>query len=70
MFYLGRRYYFKLFKDCLQQILLGPFFNTLKHMMAQIRSCINNDSNTFLQFIELLRSSVSKNYPRIDLVNW
>ena len=29
---LGRPYHFKLFKDCLPQILLGPFLNTLTHM--------------------------------------
>ena len=26
---LGRPYHFKFLKDCLQQILLGPFSNTL-----------------------------------------
>ena len=30
---LGRPYYFKFFKGCLPQILLGPFLNTLTHMI-------------------------------------
>ena len=29
---LGIPYYFKLFKGCLPQILLGPFLNTLTQM--------------------------------------
>ena len=29
---LGRPYFFKLFKSCLPQILLGPFLNTLSHI--------------------------------------
>ena len=29
---LGRPYNFKVFKGCLPQILLGPFFNTLTQM--------------------------------------
>ena len=29
---LGRPYPFKFFKDCLPQILLGPFLNTLSHI--------------------------------------
>ena len=29
MVYLNRPYHFKFFKDCLPQILLGPFLNTL-----------------------------------------
>ena len=29
---LGRPYPFKFFKDCLLQILLGPFLNTLSHL--------------------------------------
>ena len=28
----GRPYHFKFFKDCLPQILFGPFLNTLSHM--------------------------------------
>ena len=31
---LGRPYHFKLFKGCLPQILLGPFSNTLTHVIA------------------------------------
>ena len=31
---LGRPYHFKLFKGCLPQILLGPFSNTLTHVVA------------------------------------
>ena len=30
---IGRPYHFKLFKGCLPQILLGPFLNTLPHMI-------------------------------------
>ena len=30
---LGRPYTIKLFKDCLSQILLGPFLNTLSQMI-------------------------------------
>ena len=30
---LGRPYHFKIFKDCLPQILLGPFLNTLTHII-------------------------------------
>ena len=29
---LGRPYYFKCFKGCLPQALLGPFLNTLSHI--------------------------------------
>ena len=29
---LGRPYQFNFFKDCLPQILLGPFFNTLTNL--------------------------------------
>ena len=32
---LGRTYHFKFFKGCLPQILLGPFLNTLSHMVHQ-----------------------------------
>ena len=34
---LGRPYYFKFLKECLPQILLGPFWNTL----TQIRIVLN-----------------------------
>ena len=30
---LGRLYYFKYFKGCLPQILLGPFLNNLTQMV-------------------------------------
>ena len=30
--YLNRPYHFKFFKDCLAQILLSPFLNTLSHI--------------------------------------
>ena len=29
----GRPYHFKFFKGCLTRILLGPFLNTLTHMI-------------------------------------
>ena len=32
---LSRSHSFKFFKDCLPQILLGPFLNTLSHFMKQ-----------------------------------
>ena len=32
---LGRPYPFKFFKVCLPQILLGPFLNTLSHMIIK-----------------------------------
>ena len=30
---LGRPYHFNFFKGCLPQILLGPFLNTLTHIL-------------------------------------
>ena len=33
MVLLGRPYHFKFFKDCLPQILLGPFLKTLTHIV-------------------------------------
>ena len=33
-FEVGRPYHFKFFKGCLPQILLGPFLNTLTHMVV------------------------------------
>ena len=35
-FCLSRPYHFKFFKGCLQQILLGPFLNTLSQMIFMI----------------------------------
>ena len=32
----GRAYYFKVFKGCLPQILLGPLLNTLTHMCVKL----------------------------------
>ena len=34
---LKRPYHFKTFEDCLPQILLGPFLNTLTHTKRQLR---------------------------------
>ena len=42
----GRPCHFKFFKDCLPQILLGPFLNTLSHLIVSF----------FIQFV----SSVTK----------
>ena len=39
---LGRPYHFTFFKGCLPQILLGPFLNTLSHMMTVIQIDITN----------------------------
>ena len=47
MVYLSRPYPFKFFKDCLQQILLGPLLNTLFH----INSCLENPSEHSIGFI-------------------
>ena len=33
---LGRPYYFKFFKGCLPQILLGPFLHTLNHLKGAL----------------------------------
>ena len=37
MVYLNRPYHFKIFEDCLPQILLGPFLNTMTHTKRQLR---------------------------------
>ena len=34
---LSRPYYFKFFKGCLRQILLGPFLSTLSRMMFEFK---------------------------------
>ena len=41
---LGRPYPLKLFKGCLSQILLGPFFNTLSHITYHFWDCCIMDN--------------------------
>ena len=41
---LGRPFYFKLFKGCLPQILLGSFLNTLSHL-----KWLNQRKNVFVE---------------------
>ena len=46
MVYLGRPHHFKSFKGCLPQILLGPFLNTLTHIISYsktFKSCLNSE---------------------------
>ena len=38
--YIGRPYHFKCLKDCLLQILCGPFLNTLSHI-PDVRTIIS-----------------------------
>ena len=39
---LSRSYHFKFFKDCLSQILFGPFLNTFFHLMLKNKIFPNN----------------------------
>ena len=47
MVYLSRPYHFKFFKGCLPQILLGPFLNTLSHMIGSYHALVIT-SNIFI----------------------
>ena len=47
MVYLSRPYHFKFFKGCLPQILLGPFLNTLSHMIGSYHASVIT-SNIFI----------------------
>ena len=52
------------FKGCLPQILLGPFLNTLTHMILKVVSCTNNGTrfiNTFMRFKEISINTLNKN---------
>ena len=51
MICLGRPYYFKFFKVYLPQIWLGPFLNTLTHLLFSER--IIEDERKILTFIYL-----------------
>ena len=42
VFCLSRPYHFKFFKGCLRQILLGPFFNTLSHIILTVQYCFKS----------------------------
>ena len=42
MVYLRRLYPFKFFKECLPQILLGPFLNTLSHLILSSEIMMGN----------------------------
>ena len=42
MVYLRRLYPFKFFKECLPQILLGPFWNTLSHLILSSEIMMGN----------------------------
>ena len=44
---LGRQYHFKFFDDCLPQILLGPFLNTLSQMFSLQKKQHSTDCRTF-----------------------
>ena len=37
MICLSRPYHFKFFKDCLRQILLGPFLNISSHIIVKLK---------------------------------
>ena len=52
---LGRPYPFKFFKGCLPQILLGPFLNTLSHLLLQ-----KQPQEVFCKIGVLKNSSVSQ----------
>ena len=48
---LGRPYHFKFFKDCLPQILLGPFLNILSQMLSsKAWEMIGNENILLIQF--------------------
>ena len=52
---IGRPYPFKFFKGCLPQILLGPFLNTLSHLIFQMHFSLFNMSYWGLHYSFLFR---------------
>ena len=49
MVYLGRPNQFKFFKDCLPQIWLGPFLNTLNHLPLTSKTKLPFGITDFIQ---------------------
>ena len=48
---LGRPYHFKFFRDCLPQILLGPFLNILSQMLSsKAGEMLGNENILLIQF--------------------
>ena len=54
MVYLSRPYHFKFVKDCLPQILSGPFLNTLTHIGFELG--LTNLQDQKMIYIELWTS--------------
>ena len=55
---LSKRYHFKFFKGYLPQISLGPFFNTLSHVLGLVVWVLSNICETFrinLLFYEVFK---------------
>ena len=61
---MTQQYYLKFFKGCLPQVLLGPFLNTLSHLVMKLGQLVDQlrairDRNS-LKFIRAKMYSYSK----------
>ena len=57
---LGKPHHFKLFKDCLPQMLLAPFLNTLPDLVELLRRL----------FKQNLGSTAPGKFPYVNLYVW
>ena len=53
---LSRPYHFNFFKDCLPQILLGPFLTTLTHIMLMRKVSLISFATFFLQCKRIIQT--------------
>ena len=64
MISLSRPYRFKIFKRCLPQILLGPFLNTLTHLLLEIQNAMVGYAIPILEYnIEISAYSTANFIP-------